>query len=145
MTKSPLLKAAVVAGAVLSGSALGWLVLVCPRPRDAFGRELVLLAILAASGGFLMCWAAIVGQLSRMRLWSPSWTFLVGALPFWILGGWSLFIGRWAMGTIGFTREVLMVAFGSAAGASARKRAYPEMSDKDSIHAAPPPPTLFPK
>lgn len=145
MKDSRLIKAGVVVGAAVSGPTLAWLVLGYPRPLDAFGREVLLLAILALSAGFAFCWAAIIGRLAEARVWLPATTFLAAAAPFYFLACWSFFVGRWAMGAIGVQRMLLMVGYGSVAGAMARKKAYPEMSDREPPSATPPPPTLFPK
>jgi len=78
-------------------------------------------------------------------MWSPQWTFLVGAIPFYILAIWIFFFSSLEMRLLGYTRMLVLVAFGSWSGHLARKKAYPQFSDKDSASTPLPPPTLFPK
>jgi hypothetical protein len=145
MTKSLLGKGALVLGAAVSFLALAWLVGADQRLPHAFGRNLFLLGIIVAAGGFMFLWSTIIGLLSRTRIWSPPWTFLAGALPFYILAIWIYFFSGLQMRLLGYTNMLLMVCFGSASGAQARKKAFPQFSDKDSPSADLPPPTLFPK
>jgi len=147
MAKTLLDKGTLVAGAAVSLLALISLVILilAPSPRDASGRQLLLLGIVGAAVGFLLVWSTIIGYLSRTRIWSPQWTFLAGALPFYALGMWTFFVGPLQMRFLGYMRMLLMVCFGSASGLRARKKAYPQFSDKDSPSADLPPPTLFPK
>ncbi len=114
-------------------------------PRVRPDREIVLFAILATSAGFLFCWSEIIGRLAEARVWLPATAFLAAAAPFYFLALWSFFVGKWEMSAAGYMRMLLMVCFGSAAGAIARNKAYPEMSGREPPSAEPPPPTLFPK
>jgi hypothetical protein len=100
---------------------------------------------LLASGGFLYCWSTVVGHLSQTRVWSPPWTFLTGALPFYIVAVWYFFISPFAFELVGFTRMLVMTLFGSVAGQWARKAAFPEFEEKASASADLPPPSLFSK
>lgn len=145
MAKSLLSKGALVVGAAVSLLALTRLVSADPRLPRAFGRLLFSLGILIASGGLMLFWSTIIGLLSRTRMWSPPWTFLAGAVPFYILAIWIFFFSSLEMRLLGYTRMLVMACFGSASGVLARKRAYPQFSDKDSPSASLPPPTLFPK
>ena len=145
MEKSLLSKAALVVGAAVSLSALTWLVSADRRPSQAFGRSLLLLGLFVASGGLMLLWSTIIGLWSRTRMWSPQWTFLAGAVPFYILAMWIYFFSSLQMRLLGYTNMLLMVCFGSASGQQARKKAFLQFSDKDSPSADLPPPTLFPK
>jgi hypothetical protein len=145
MEKSLLSRAALIVGAAVSLSALAWLVSVDRRPPHAFGRVIFSLGILALSGASMLLWSTIVGLLSRTRMWSPQWTFLAGAVPFFILAMWIFFFSSLEMRLLGYTRMLLMVGIGSASGILARKKAYPQFADKDSPSTPLPPPTLFPK
>jgi tetratricopeptide (TPR) repeat protein len=133
-------KGALVLGAGLSFLALTWLVGLDRRAADPF-----MLGIIVASGAAMILWSMIIGILSRTRMWSPQWTFLVGAVPFYALAIWIFFFSRLEMSMLGATRELLMVCFGSTSGVLARRRVYPQFSDKDSPSTPLPPPTLFPK
>jgi hypothetical protein len=145
MEKSLLSKGALVMGAAVSLLALTWLVSSDRRPSQAFGsRSLIVVGFVVASGALIL-WSTIVGLWSRSRMWSPQWTFLVGAVPFYLLGMWVFFVSSLEMRLPGYTRMFLMVCCGSVAGRRARKMAYPQFSDKDSPSAPLPPPTLFPK
>ena len=145
MEKSLLSKAALALGAAVSLSVLTWLVSVDRRPSLAFGRSLLLLGLVVASGGLMLLWSTIIGLWSRTRMWSPQWTFLTGAAPFYILAIGVFFFSSLEMRLIGYTRMLLMIGFGSVSGQRARKKAYPQFSDKDSPSTPLPPPTLFPK
>jgi len=145
MTKSLLGKGALVVGAAVSLLALTWLVGADRRLPHAFGRLLYSLGIVVASGGLMLLWSKIIGLLSRTRMWSPQWTFLAGAMPFYTLAIWIFFFSSLEMRLLGYTNMLVMVAFGSASGQQARKKAFPQFSDKDSPSADLPPPTLFPK
>ena len=145
MQKSLLSKGALVVGAVVLLLELIWLVSLDRRPSQAFGRSLVLLGPVVVSGGLMLLWSTIIGLWSRTRMWSPQWTFLVGAMPFYILAIWIFFFSSLEMRLLGYTRMLLMVGFGSASGQRARKKAYPQFSDEDSPSTPLPPPTLFPK
>lgn len=145
MEKSLLSKAALVVGATVSLSALTWLVSVDRRPSLAFGRSLLLLGLVVASGGLMLLWSTIIGLWSRTRMWSPQWTFLAGAVPFYILAIWIFFFSSLEMRLLGYMRMLLMACCGSISGKLARKKAYPQFSDKDSPSTPLPPPTLFPK
>jgi hypothetical protein len=145
MEKSLLNKGALVVGAAVSFLALTWLVSSDGKPSQAVGgRALILLGVVVALGA-LVLWSTIVGLWSRSRMWSPQWTFLVGAMPFYLLGMWIFFLSSLEMRLPGYTRMLLMVCLGSLAGRRARKMAYPQFSDKDSPSTPLPPPTLFPK
>jgi hypothetical protein len=145
MAKSHLSKFELIVGAAVSLPALTWLVSADRRPPDAFGRVIFLLAFLIASGGLILLWSSIIGLLSRARMWSPQWTVLAGAVPFFILALWIFFFSGLEMQLPGYVRMLLMVCFGSVSGRRARKKAYPQFSDKDPPSAQLPPPTLFPK
>jgi len=132
-------------GAAVSLLALTWLVSADRRLPHALGRLLFSLGIVVASGGLMLLWSTIIGLLSRTRMWSPQWTFLAGAVPFYILSIWIFFFSSLEMRLLGSTTMLVMVVFGSVSGALARKMAYPQFSDKDSPSASLPPPTLFPK
>jgi hypothetical protein len=132
-------------GAAVSLLALTWLVSADRRLPHAFGRLLFSLGIVVASGGLVLLWSTIIGLLSRTRMWSPQWTFLAGAVPFYILAIWIFFFSSLEMRLVGYARMLVMVCLGSASGRLARKKAYPQFSDKDSPSASLPPPTLFPK
>jgi hypothetical protein len=134
-----------VVGAAVLLLALIWLVGTDRRPPQVFGRYLSSLSLIATSLGLVLFWSTIIGLLSRARMWSPQWTFLAGAAPFYILALWIFFFSSLEMQLLGQTRMFLMICFGSVSGAQARKKAYPELSDKDSPSAQLPPPTLFPK
>jgi hypothetical protein len=140
MEKSLLGNGALVLGATVSFLALTWLVGVYRRPPNVF-----FLGIVVVAGGSLVLWSTIIGLWSRTRMWSPQWTFLVGAAPFYILGIWIFFFSSLEMRLLGYTRMFLMVCFGSGSGQRARKKAYPQFSDKDSPSTPLPPPTLFPR
>jgi hypothetical protein len=123
---------------------LTWFVNVAPRQGALFGRFSVLLGLVVASVAAMLLWSTTVGLWSRIRVWSPQWTFLVGAIPFWVLGFWVFFLsGRFEMRQLGYLRMLLLVGFGSSAGRMARKKAYPQFSDEDSPSTPLPPPTLF--
>jgi hypothetical protein len=142
MAKSLLGRVALVVGAAVSLVALTWLL---SSDLSAFGRLSYPLGIVVAAGGFMLLWSTIIGFLSRTRIWSPPWTFLAGALPFYILAMWIYFFSSLQMRLLGYTNMLLMVCFGSASGQQARKKAFPQFSDKGSPSADLPPPTLFPK
>jgi hypothetical protein len=145
MEKSLLVKLTLVAGAAASLFALTLLVGADRRPPQAFGRFLMWLGFVVLSVSLMLFWSTIVGFLSQARMWSPQWTFLAGAVPFYILAIWLFFFGSLEMRILGYTRMLLMVCFSSASGQRARKRAYPQLSDKDPPTSQLPPPTLFPK
>lgn len=145
MAKSLLGKAALVVGAAVSLSALTWLVSADRRPPTHSGRLLFSLGIVVASGGLVLFWSTIIGLLSRIRMWSPQWTYLAGAVPFYILAIWIFFFSSLEMRLLGYMRMFVMVVFGSASGVLARKKAHPQFSDEDSPSTPLPPPTLFPK
>jgi hypothetical protein len=145
MAKSLVVKWALVVGAAVSLWALIWLLGTDRRLPDAFGRLLFSLGVVVASGGLLLLWSTIIGILSRTRMWSPPWTFLAAAAPFYILAIWIFFLSSLEMRLLGGMRMLAMVALGSVSGQMARKKAYPQFSDKDSPSADLPPPTLFPK
>jgi hypothetical protein len=145
MVKSLLGKVALVVGAAVSLLALTWLVSGHRRLPDAFSRLLLSLGIVVASVGLMLLWSTVVGLLSRTRMWSPPWTFLVGGMPFYILAIWIFFFSSLEMRLLGYVRMLMMVGFGSWSGQLARKKAYPQFSDNDSPSASLPPPTLFPK
>jgi|HubBroStandDraft_6_1064221.scaffolds.fasta_scaffold175028_2 hypothetical protein len=145
MEKSLLSKGALVVGAAVSLLALTWLVSVDHRPSQAFGRSLVLLGVIVLAVCLMLLWSTIIGLWSRTRMWSPQWTFLMGAVPFYVLAIWVFFFSSLEMRLLGYTRMLLMVGFGSASGQRARKKAYPQFSDQDSPSTPLPPPTLFPK
>jgi len=145
MEKSLLGKVALVTGAAVLLSALTWLVSVDRRPPLAFGRSLYLFGLVVAAGGLMVLWSTIIGRWSRTRMWSPQWTFLAGAVPFYVLSIWVFFFSSLEMRLLGYTRMLLMVCFGSISGQMARKKAYPQFSDKDTPSTPLPPPTLFPK
>lgn len=145
MEKSLLAKTTLVVGSVVSLVTLVWLIGVDRRPPQAFGRLLMWLGLMLLAGGLMLSWSAIVGLLSRVRMWSPQWTFLAGAAPFYVLVIWIYFFSSLEMRLLGYTRALAMVCFGSASGQLARKRVYPQFSDKDSPSTQLPPPTLFPK
>ena len=145
MAKSLLGRVAVVVGAAVSLVALTWLLSSGRRLPPAFGRLSYPLGIVVAAGGFMLLWSTIIALLSRTRIWSPPWTFLAGALPFYLLAIWIYFFSSLQMRLLGYTNMLLMVCFGSASGQQARKKAFPQFSDKDSPSADLPPPTLFPK
>jgi ABC-type transport system involved in multi-copper enzyme maturation permease subunit len=145
MAKSLLSKGALVVGAAVSLLALTGLVSVDQRPSQAFGRALLLLGLVAASAGLMLLWSTIIGLWSRSRMWSPQWTFLAAAMPFFLLAIWVFFFSNLEMRLLGYARMLLMVSFGSLSGRRARKKAYPQFSDNDSPSTPLPPPTLFPK
>jgi hypothetical protein len=101
MEKSLLSKGALVVGAAVSLIALTWLVSVDRRPSQAFGRPLLALGLVVASGGLMLLWSTIVGLWSRTRMWSPQWTFLAGAVPFYILAIWIFFFSSLEMRLLG--------------------------------------------
>jgi hypothetical protein len=143
MAKSLLGKGAVGLGAAVSLMALAWL-LVDRRPSQVFGG-FISLPLVVASGALMLLWSTIIGLWSRIRMWSPQWTFLAGAAPFYILAIWVFFFSSLEMRLLGYMRMLLMVCFASFSGQRARKKAYPQFSDKDSPSTPLPPPTLFPK
>ena len=145
MATSLLSKAALLLGAAASLLALIWLVGEDRRLLHVFGGRVFLLGIVVASGGLMLLWSTIVGLLSRSRVWSPQWTYLAGAMPLLIVAIWTGFFSRLAMRQSGWLSMLLMVGFGSTSGQLARKKAYPQFSDKDSPSTPLPPPTLFPK
>jgi hypothetical protein len=132
-------------GALASVSAVVWTLTMYQRPPHAVVRSLMWWGMLLASGSLIYCWSTVVGHLSLTRIWSPQWTFLTGGLPFYILALWVWFFSPLAFGLVGTTRMLLMVCFASISGILARRKAYPQFSDKDSASADLPPPTLFPK
>src|SRR2546430_7249631 len=134
----------VLVGALASTSAVVWMP-VYRRLPHALDRSLMWWGTLLASGGLIYCWSAVVGHLSRTRIWSPQWTFLTGGLPFYILAVWFFFFSRLAFGLVGGTQMFLMTCCGSISGGLARKAAYPQISDEDSPKADLPPPTPVPK
>src|ERR1700730_2032519 len=91
MTKSLLGKGALVLASSVSFWALTWLLGADRRLPDAFGRRLFFLGIVVASVSLMFLWSTIIGLLSRTHIWSPPWTFLAGALPFYILAIWIYF------------------------------------------------------
>jgi hypothetical protein len=145
MEKSLLEKGALFAGAAVSLLALIWLVSVDPRSSHSFARSSVILGVLVASGTLMLLWSTIIGLWSRARVWSPQWTFLVGATPFYILAAWVFFFSTLEMRLPGYVYMLLMVWIGSASGRMARKKVFPQLSDQDSPSTPLPPPTLFPK
>lgn len=145
MAKSLLGKATLVVGAAVSLLALAWLVSADRRPPTHSGRLLFSLGIVVASVGSMLLWSTIIGLLPRVRMWSPQWTYLAAAAPFYILAIWIFFFSSLEMRALGYTRMLVMVVVGSASGVLARKKAYPHFSDKDSPSTPLPPPTLFPK
>ena len=145
MLKPLLGRAALFVGAAVSLFALTWLLTADQKLPHAFSRIFLPFVIVVAAVSLLLLWSTIVGLLSRTRLWSPQWTFLVAGLPFYILGIWVFFFSRLEMRPLGYVRMLTMVAFGSLSGHRARKKAYPQFCDKDSPSAPLPPPTLFPK
>ncbi len=145
MLKSLLGRAALFVGAAVSLFALTWLLTADQKLPYAFSRIFLPLVIVVAAVSLLLLWSTIVGLLSRTRLWSPPWTFLVAGMPFYILGIWVFFFSRLEMRPLGYVRMLTMVAFGFPSGHRARKKAYPQFCDKDSPSATLPPPTLFPK
>jgi hypothetical protein len=136
--KSLLGKGALVVGAAVSLFALTLLVNVTRKTPNWLGID-------AALAALLLLWPKIVGFLSRIRMWSPQWTLLAGAVPFYALAIWTFFFSSWAMRLHGYEITLVMVCFGSASGSLARKKAYPQFTDRDSPFASLPPPTLFPK
>lgn len=145
MSKSLLGKGALVVGALVSFLALTWLLAADRRFPDASVRRLFFLGIVVASVSVMFLWSTFIGLLSRTRIWSPPWTFLAGAIPFYILAIWIYFFSSLQFRLLGYTNMFLMACFGSATGARARNKAFPQFSDKDSPSADLPPPTLFPK
>ncbi len=148
MEKSFPTKGALVAKAAVWLLALSWLFSGDQRPSQGIIHSLrspSLLAVVLASGALILFWSTSIGRLSRTRLWSPQWTFLVAAMPFYLIAIWTFFFSNLEMRTLGYERMLLMVCFGSASGQLARKKAHPEFSDKDSPSSPLPPPTLFPK
>jgi hypothetical protein len=145
MAKSLLSNGALVLGASASLFALIWLVGEDRRLLHVFGGRLFLLGIVVASGALMLLWSTIIGLLSRSRVWSPQWTYLAGAMPLLIVAIWTGFFSRLAMLRPGYFSMLIMVGFGSASEQLARKKVYPQFSDKDSPSASLPPPTLFPK
>ena len=144
MAKCLLSKGALVVGAAVSLLALVWLLSADRQPAEVFGRS-VLVPLLVASGGLMLLWSTIIGLWSRTRMWSPQWTFLAAAAPFYMLAIWVFFFSSLEMRLLGYVRMLLMVCFASFSGQLARKKAYPQFSDKDSPSTPLPPPTLFPK
>jgi hypothetical protein len=140
-----LVKFLLVVGAAVSLVALSWLVGLAGRRPSAFRSLLFWLGITAASTTLLLLWSTIVGFLSHIRMWSPQWTFLAGAMPFWILGIWTFFFSSLEMRLAGYTIMLVIVCFGSFSGHQARKIAYPQFSHEHPPSASLPPPTLFPK
>lgn len=134
-----------VPGAAACALFLVWLVIFHARSSNILSREVLLLGILGAAGGLLIFWSTIVSHESQAHLWSPQWTFLAGALPFYLIAIWIWFFSRFEFRLIGFTRMLLMVCVGSAAGHLARKNVYPQFSDNDSPSDSLPPPTMFPR
>jgi len=132
-------------GALASASAVIWTIAMYQRPPHALERSMMWWGTLLASGGLIYCWSTVVGQLSRTRIWSPQWTFLIGGLPFFIVALWFFFFSPFAFGLVGGIRMLLMECLGSISGQLSRKAAYPQLSDKDPLNADLPPPTLFPK
>ena len=130
MAKSLLGKGAVGLGAAVSLMALAWL-LVDRRPSQVFGG-FISLPLVVASGALMLLWSTIIGLWSRTSMWSPQWTFLAGATPFYILAIWVFFFSSLEMRLVGYTRMLIMVCFASFSGQRARKRVYPQFSDKDS-------------
>lgn len=146
MAKSLLGKGTLVVGAAVSLLALTWLVSADRRPPTHSGRLLFSLGIVVASLGSMLLWSTIIGLLLRVRLWSPQWIYLAGAVPFYMLAIWIFFFSSsLEMRALGYTRMLVMFVVGSASGVLARKKAYPQFSDKDSPSTPLPPPTLFPK
>lgn len=145
MAKSALNIGAAVAGAVFFAAALVWATVIHARPPGVFDRSLVLWGIVAVSGGLTLCWSTVVGHLSRIRMWSPPWTLLAGAAPFYILSVWIFFFSTLEMRLLGYARMLLVACFGSISGRLARKKAYPQFSSEDSMSASEPPPSLFPR
>jgi len=145
MATSLLSKAALLLGASASLLALAWLVSEDRRLLHLFGGRLFLLGIVVASGALMLLWSTITGLLSRSRVWSPQWTYLAGAMPLLMVAIWTGFFSSLAMRRAGYFSMLIMVGFGSASGQLARKKAYPQFSDKDSPSTPLPPPTLFPK
>jgi len=145
MEKLLLRNGALVVGAAVSLLALTWLVSVDQKPPEALYRVFLSFGIVVAAVGLMLLWSTIIGLLSRNRMWSPQWTFLAGALPFCTLAIWTFFFSSVEMRLLGYTGMLVLVLFGSASGKRARKKAYPQFSDKDSGSPPLPPPTLFSK
>ncbi|HEY0702512.1 MAG TPA: hypothetical protein VGD60_07075 [Candidatus Acidoferrales bacterium] len=145
MEKSVLNKGALVVGASGSFLALTWLVVEYRTASQRFGRTLSLLGLVVASYGVAFLWSTVIGQWSRTRLWSPQWTFLAAAAPFYLLGFWVFFFSSLEMRPPGYLIMLVMVSVGSDSGRKARKKAYPQLSDEDAPSTPLPPPTLFPK
>src|ERR1700677_26875 len=145
MEKTALSKGALVVCAVVSLSVLTWLVSQYRTPSQRFGLTLSIVGLLVAAYGVALLWSAMIGNWSRIRLWSPQWTFLAGAAPFYLLGFWVFFFSGLEMRLSGYLRMLIMVCVGSASGRQARKKAYPQFSDEDAPSTPLPPPTLFPK
>jgi hypothetical protein len=127
MAESALIKVAAVPGAVVSALALVWLVLICRLPPEVFGRFLVAIGTAGASGLLILCWSTPIGRVARTRGWLAQWSFLAGALPFWVLALCSLFIGR-----VGFARMMLVVFLGFFSGRVAGKKVHPELAAHNS-------------
>jgi hypothetical protein len=139
MVESLLGRVALLLGTAVSLVAFVWLSGLSQKPPNWLG-------IVTASSAVLLFWPAIIGFLSRTRMWSLPWTLLAGAMPFWTLAIWIFFFSRLAMQMRpGFEITLVLVCFGSGSGRLARKKAYPQFRDEDSPSASLPPPTLFPK
>lgn len=145
MEKSLLVKGELGAAAAVSLLALVWVVSIDERPPDLISGFLFSLIIIAVAGGATHLWSTFMGLLSRESIWSPGWTLLAGAMPFYLLAIWAFFFSSFEMQISGFMRLMLLEIFGTVSGVLARKKAFPHFTNKDSASTPLPPPTLFPK
>jgi hypothetical protein len=145
MSKQAVNMGIVFLGALASTEAVFLTPALYRKAPPALDRPLMWWGTLLVSGGLIYGWSAVVGHLSRTRIWSPQWTFLIGGLPFYILAVWFFFFSPFALGLVGGIQMFEMAFCGALSGALARKAAYPQFSEEDPARADLPSPTLFPK
>jgi hypothetical protein len=133
-------KVGVVAGVLVGGSALLWILSLQSRPPDFTGRLGLTSALLCASAVFAIAWAAIVAYAAHTRDWAPRTCYLAGGLSLFLIGGLYYFFGDPPFRMAG----PFLVALANFAGYFTRKLAYPELTDEQAT-AVHPPPTMFPK
>lgn len=133
-------KIAVVAGIVVSFSALLWLVSFSGKPPEILAQIGFVCAVMCASASLVFSWAALLAYVARRRHWSPRACYLAGLSIVALLLVPSYFAG----GRVQRVDIFLIGLLPTLTGYLCRKLAYPELSDEEA--SAPEPPlSLFHK
>lgn len=134
------LKAAVIAGFVISCTSLFWLTSNPKLPLGILPRLGLVASIFCTLACLVCCWAVSAAYLARKWNWSPQ-TCARSGLPFLIIGAVLYFFAREkSLAALG----VLLIPSAILAGSICGKLVYPKLTSEQ-IHAPAPPPSLFPQ